>query len=71
MSNTLLIIPKSTALQYMINDLTKSLKMVMDIDVEKYVKLFFEKNWYDEKKTYKTNLQSCIQYIAIRKSQNK
>ena len=71
MANTLLMIPKSTALQCMINDLTKSFKMVMDMDVEKYVKLFFEKNWYDEKKTYKTNLHSCIQYIAIRKSQNK
>jgi hypothetical protein len=57
--------------QKMLNDLRKSLQVVNDIDVEKCVNLFFEKNWYEENKPYQKNLASCIQYIAIRKSQNK
>lgn len=52
-------------------DLKQSLKMVNDIDIENGVNSFFMKNGYDIKKSYKTNIESCIQYIAIKKAYNK
>lgn len=55
----------------MLADLKQSLKMVNDIDIENGVNTFFMKNGYNTKKQYKTNLQSCIQYIAIKKAHNK
>lgn len=57
--------------QKMLNDLKNSLKAVNDIDIENGVNTFFLKNGYDIKEQYKTNLQSCIQYIAIKKAYNK
>ena len=52
----------------MLTDLNKSLGVVNDINVKENVENFFEKGWYDMKKSYKDNLNSCIQYMAIKKS---
>lgn len=52
----------------MLADLKQSLKMVNDIDIENGINSFFMKNGYDIKESYKTNKESCIQYIAIKKS---
>ena len=52
----------------MLKDLNKSLSVVNDIDIKESVENFCEKGWYDMKKSYKDNLNSCIQYIAIKKS---
>ena len=55
----------------MLNELTKTLKMVEDIDVENGVKSFFNKGGYNDNKSYEDNKKSCIQYLAIKKAYKK
>lgn len=57
--------------QKMLNELKNSLKMVTDIDIKNGVNSFFMKGGYNVNKSYKDNIKSCIQYIAIKKAYNK
>ncbi|MBR6517607.1 MAG: hypothetical protein IKT40_12320 [Bacilli bacterium] len=43
-------------------------KVVTDINFEDSIKSFLKKGGYDFNKSLKENIDSCIQYIAIRKA---
>ena len=57
--------------QKMLNELTQTLRMVEDVDVENGVKSFFNKGGYNPTKSYNDNKKSCIQYLAIKKAYKK
>jgi hypothetical protein len=69
MENVILSI--EDAQKKLISVLKTTLKDVTDINITEGVKSFCSKGGYIMKDSFKKNLNSCIQFLAIKKAYNK
>ncbi len=65
------IITEEDGKKKLISVLKTTLKDVTDIDIVEGVTTFVKKGGYIMKDSFQKNLESCIQYLAIKKAHNK
>jgi hypothetical protein len=65
------ILTEEDAKKKLTSVLKSTLQAVNDIDIVEGVSSFVKKGGYIMKDSFKKNLESCIQYLAIKKAHNK
>ena len=65
------ILTEEDAKKKLTSVLKSTLQAVNDIDIVEGVSSFIKKGGYIMKDSFQKNLESCIQYLAIKKAHNK